>query len=58
LETKNRDVGQDSESLKRTILEKPLDPASIGPLYRSRLKKLKPQQILADANEVELLTLW
>ena len=54
LETKNGDIGQGPESLKKTSVSKSLDPASIGPLYRSRLKKLKPQQMLAtaDVNEV------
>lgn len=59
LETKNGDIGQDSESSKRTTTSMPLDPASIDPLYRSRLKKQgKPQQTLAmsDKNEVKLPT--
>ncbi|CAB3977419.1 Hypothetical predicted protein [Paramuricea clavata] len=54
LETKNGDIGQHSESSKRTTISKPLDPASIDPLYRSRLKKQgKPQQTFAmsDKNE-------
>lgn len=53
LETKNGDIGQDIESSKRIVASKPLDPSSIDPLYRSRLKKQAKLLATPDKNEVK-----
>ena len=53
LETTKGDIEKDADLLKKT--NKPLDPAFIDPLYRSRLKKQgKSHQTLitTDKNEV------
>ena len=53
LDTKNGDIGQDLESSKRIMTSKPLDPSSIDPLYRSRLKKHAKLLATSDKNEVK-----
>ena len=53
LKTKNGDIGQDIESSKRIVASKPLDPSSIDPLYRSRLKKQAKLLATSDKNEVK-----
>lgn len=58
LETENEDIGQDLESTKRMMASKPLDPSSIDPLYRSRLKKQTKLLATSDKNEVKQTYFW